>query len=37
MKVDGILETALAVTDPASAAFYRRLFGFDTYLRPVRP
>lgn len=33
MKVGGILETALSVTDPAaSAAFYRRLFGFETLL-----
>jgi catechol 2,3-dioxygenase-like lactoylglutathione lyase family enzyme len=31
MKVSGILETALSVTDPAaSAAFYQRMFGFDT-------
>jgi catechol 2,3-dioxygenase-like lactoylglutathione lyase family enzyme len=31
MKVSGILETALSVADPAaSAAFYRRLFGFET-------
>jgi catechol 2,3-dioxygenase-like lactoylglutathione lyase family enzyme len=33
MKVSGILETALYVADPAvSAAFYKRLFGFDTLL-----
>jgi len=33
MKVSGILETALSVADPAaSAAFYKRLFGFDTLL-----
>src|SRR6185312_6951973 len=33
MKVSGILETALSVADPApSAAFYKRLFGFDTPL-----
>ena len=33
MKVGGILETALSVADPAaSAAFYRRLFGFETLL-----
>ena len=31
MQVSGILETALSVADPAaSAAFYKRLFGFDT-------
>jgi catechol 2,3-dioxygenase-like lactoylglutathione lyase family enzyme len=33
MKVGGILETTLSVADPAaSAAFYRRLFGFETLL-----
>jgi catechol-2,3-dioxygenase len=33
MKVSGILETALSVAGPdASAAFYKRLFGFDTLL-----
>jgi RNA polymerase sigma factor (TIGR02999 family) len=33
MQVSGILETALSVSDPTvSAAFYRRLFGFDTLL-----
>ena len=33
MQVSGILETALSVADPAaSAAFYKRLFGFDTLL-----
>lgn len=33
MKVSGILETALSVADPtASAAFYKRLFGFETLL-----
>jgi catechol 2,3-dioxygenase-like lactoylglutathione lyase family enzyme len=33
MQVSGILETALSVADPAmSAAFYRRLFGFETLL-----
>src|SRR5262245_50663557 len=37
MKVCGILETALSVTDPAaSAAFYKRLFGFDTLLDSER-
>jgi catechol 2,3-dioxygenase-like lactoylglutathione lyase family enzyme len=31
MKVSGILETALHVANPAaSAAFYSRLFGFET-------
>src|SRR4051812_29887298 len=31
MQVSGILETALSVADPAaSAAFYKRLFGFAT-------
>src|SRR5437867_3314560 len=33
MQVSGILETALYVAAPAtSAAFYQRLFGFDTLL-----
>src|SRR6516164_9363612 len=33
MKVSGILENALSLADPAaSAAFYKRLFGFDTLL-----
>ena len=33
MKVSGILETALSVGDlAASAAFYKRLFGFATLL-----
>lgn len=33
MRVSGILETALSVADvAASAAFYKRLFGFDTLL-----
>jgi catechol 2,3-dioxygenase-like lactoylglutathione lyase family enzyme len=33
MKVSGILETALYLADPAaSAAFYKRLFGFETLL-----
>src|SRR5262245_14953738 len=33
MQVSGILETALSVADPAaSAAFYKRLFGFETLL-----
>lgn len=31
MRVSGILETALYVSDPsATAAFYRRIFGFGT-------
>lgn len=35
--VNGILETALYVKDPArSAAFYRRLFAFDTLLESER-
>ena len=34
MQVSGILETALTVADhAASAAFYKRLFGFDTLPR----
>jgi catechol 2,3-dioxygenase-like lactoylglutathione lyase family enzyme len=37
MRVKGILETALYVSDPAAAAaFYRRLFGFDTLLESDR-
>ena len=37
MQVSGILETALYVSDPASAAaFYRRLFGFGTLLESDR-
>jgi catechol 2,3-dioxygenase-like lactoylglutathione lyase family enzyme len=37
MRVSGILETALYVTDPAvTAAFYRRLFGFGTLLESDR-
>ena len=37
MQVSGILETALSVADPAaSAAFYKRLFGFDTLLDTER-
>jgi catechol 2,3-dioxygenase-like lactoylglutathione lyase family enzyme len=37
MHVSGILETALSVADPAaSAAFYKRLFGFDTLLDTER-
>ena len=33
MKVSGTPETALSVAGPAgSAAFYQRLFGFDTLL-----
>lgn len=33
MQVSGILETALSVMDlAASAAFYKRLFGFETLL-----
>lgn len=36
-RVNGILETALYVADlPKSAAFYRRLFGFDTLLESER-
>ena len=35
--VTGILETALYVKDPArAAAFYRRIFGFDTLLESER-
>jgi len=37
MQVAGILETALHVADPfKSAAFYRRLFGFDMLLESER-
>jgi catechol 2,3-dioxygenase-like lactoylglutathione lyase family enzyme len=37
MRVEGILETALYVSDPAAAAaFYRRLFGFGTLLESDR-
>src|SRR5271168_3337878 len=37
MQVGGILETALHVADPfRSAAFYRRLFGFDVLLESER-
>jgi len=37
MHVQGILETALYVSDPAVAAdFYRRLFGFGTLLESDR-
>src|SRR5262245_6616115 len=37
MGVEGILETALYVSDPtATAAFYRRLFGFGTLLESDR-
>jgi catechol 2,3-dioxygenase-like lactoylglutathione lyase family enzyme len=37
MEVGGILETALYVADPAaSAAFYRRLFGFPALLETDR-
>jgi catechol 2,3-dioxygenase-like lactoylglutathione lyase family enzyme len=37
MRVEGILETALYVSDPgATAAFYRRLFGFGTLLESDR-
>jgi catechol 2,3-dioxygenase-like lactoylglutathione lyase family enzyme len=33
MRVSGILETALSVANPAaSAAYYKRLFGFETLL-----
>jgi len=38
MRINGILETALYVADPAvTAAFYRRLFGFSTLLESERP
>jgi catechol 2,3-dioxygenase-like lactoylglutathione lyase family enzyme len=37
VTVSGILETALSVADrAASAAFYKRLFGFDTLLNTDR-
>jgi catechol 2,3-dioxygenase-like lactoylglutathione lyase family enzyme len=37
MRVSGILETALYVADPAAtAAFYRRIFGFPTLLESER-
>jgi catechol 2,3-dioxygenase-like lactoylglutathione lyase family enzyme len=37
MRVGGILETALYVSDPAAAAdFYRRVFGFGTLLESDR-
>lgn len=37
MRVSGILETALYVSDPAvTAAFYRRLFGFGTLMESER-
>jgi catechol 2,3-dioxygenase-like lactoylglutathione lyase family enzyme len=37
MQVNGILETALYVADPAvTAAFYRRLFGFTIFLESDR-
>ncbi len=37
MRINGILETALYVADPAvTAAFYRRLFGFTTLLESER-
>jgi catechol 2,3-dioxygenase-like lactoylglutathione lyase family enzyme len=37
MHVSGILETALYVSDPsATAAFYRRIFGFGTLLESDR-
>ena len=37
MRVGGILETALHVSDlPRSAGFYRRLFGFGTLLESER-
>ncbi|VTS06190.1 VOC family protein [Tuwongella immobilis] len=37
MQVNGILESALYVADPAkSAAFYRRLFGFPILLESER-
>jgi catechol 2,3-dioxygenase-like lactoylglutathione lyase family enzyme len=37
MRVEGILETALYVSDPTiTATFYRRLFGFGTLLESDR-
>jgi len=37
MRINGILETALYVANPAvTAAFYRRLFGFATLLETDR-
>lgn len=36
MRAGGILETALYVSDPAAAAFYRRVFGFGTLLESDR-
>jgi hypothetical protein len=37
MRINGILETALYVADPAvTAAFDRRLFGFTTLLESER-
>lgn len=37
MRIGGILETALHVADPfKSAAFYRRLFGFEMLLESER-
>ncbi len=37
MRVTGVIETALSVADPAaSAAFYRRLFGFRVLLESER-
>lgn len=37
MQINGILETALYVADPAvTAAFYQRLFGFPTLLDTER-
>ncbi len=37
MQINGILETALYVADPAlAAAFYRRLFGFAKLLESER-
>jgi len=37
VRVNGIIETALYVSDPAvTAAFYRRLFGFGTLLESDR-
>ena len=37
MRINGIVETALYVADPAvTAAFYRRLFGFPVLLESER-